>query len=186
MAFVLPAVPPIVEAIGAGLIALGVIGTGAVVADQVSKANKRAKTMSDAAPATTCQSCRNNPCAALAGGTPGTRYKGGAHGIMKGPTGDGLDSHHIPAADVSPLPRDMGPAIKMDPADHQLTASHGSGRSAVAYRAAQKRLIDSGNFAGAFAMDVADVKAKFGSKYDGAIAQAGAYMACLKRNGVVR
>ena len=187
MAIAAPAVPLIIEGIKDALIILGVLSGGAVVADQVDKANKRAKEgLSDAAPATVCQTCRSGPCATLAGGVPGAKYQGGAHGLMKLPPGDGLDSHHMPSADASYLPREIGPAIKMDPADHLRTASHGSSRAAAAYRLAQKRLIDAGNFTGAFAMDVADIRSKLGNKYDGAIAQAGAYMQCLKQNGIVR
>jgi hypothetical protein len=182
---VLPAIPLILEGIKDALIVLGVVTAGAVAADQVKKAQTRAQDLRDAAPATTCRTCGPNPCAALAGGAPGAHYKGGAHGVMKGPVGDGLDSHHMPSADASPLPRDMGPAIKMDPADHRRTASFGSSASAVAYRATQRRLIQSGRFSQAFAMDVADVRSEFGNKYDGAIAQAGAYLACLKQHRIV-
>lgn len=184
----LPAVPIIAEAIKGTLIVMGVIGGGVIAADQIKKANDRAKSQaSDAAPATTCQTCRrNNPCAASAGGVPGTKFQGGAHGYMKGPKGDGLDSHHMPSKDASPLSEDMGPAIKMTPEDHRETASHGSGPDAIAYRATQRRLIAQGNFTAAFAMDVADIRSQFGSKYDGAIVQATAYMECLKKHGVVR
>jgi hypothetical protein len=184
----LPAVPLILEAIKDTLIVVGIIGGGAVVADQIDKANQRAKDESrDAAPSNICQRCQNNPCAALAGGVPGTKYKGGAHAIMKGPVGDGLDSHHMPSADASaPFPRDMGPAIKMDPEDYRETASYGSSPAAVRYRATQRKLIQNGNFTAAFAMDVADIRSQFGSKYDGAIAQATAYMQCLKKHGLVR
>ncbi len=39
---------------------------------------------------------------------------------------------------------------------------------------------------GAVAMDVADIHGKFGSKYDGAIAQMMTYTDCLKKNGIVQ
>jgi len=186
MAMALPAVPIILEGIKDAAIVLGIIGAGAVTVDQAKKAHDRAQDMRDAAAAETCQSCRQGPCAALAAGNPAAKYKGGAHGLMRTPPGDGLDSHHMPAAAASPLPRDLGPAIKMDPTDHRQTASHGRGPAANAYRATQQRLIRSGNFSGAFAMDVADVRSKFGAKYDGAIAQATAYEECLKRHGIVK
>lgn len=183
MAFAIPLIPPAVEAITAGLIALGVIGTGVVVADQLQRARTRSQTQTRDATTEACVSCRrNNPCAQYAAGT-----QGGAHGFMKGPSGDGLESHHMPAAAASPLPRDMGPAIRMSPGDHAQTASHPTqGASAAAYRVAQQRLIAGGNFRGAFAMDVADIRARFGSKYDVGIAEATAYMECLKRNGLVQ
>ena len=47
----------------------------------------------------------------------------------------------------------------------------------------QRNLIARGRAEAAFAMDVADIKTKFGSKYDEAIAEATAYLACLKKNG---
>lgn len=182
----LPAIPAIVEAIKiTAIVVAGAVGT-AVVVDQVDRANQRSQSRTRTEPAAVpCQGCRNNPCKALAVGAPG-RYRGGAHGSTKLPWGDGLDSHHMPANAISPLPANMGPAIQMDPQDHRLTASYGSGPDAVMYRAEQSRLIAAGNFSGAFAMDVADIKANFGDKYDGAIAQAGAYLACLKQHGIVR
>lgn len=167
--------------------ALGIIGTTAVVADKLSKADSAAKTnLQTATASTTCQTCKPNPCAALAGGVPGSQYRGGAHGLTKLPYGDGKESHHIPANAVSPLPDDVGPAIQMDPADHKLTESRGSGADAKAYRATQKVLIDKGQFMTAQAMDFADIHAKFGSKYDAAIAQAIAYTACLKKTNVIK
>jgi hypothetical protein len=183
MAFALPLIPPAVEAITAGLIALGVIGTGVVVADQVDRARRRSQTATRDATTEACVSCRrNNPCAQYAAGS-----HGGAHGFMKEPPGDGLDSHHMPAASASPLPRDMGPAIRMTEADHRMTASNGQrGPSARVYIEAQRRLISQGNFRAAFAMDVADIRANHGSKYDVGIAQATAYMECLKRNGLIQ
>ena len=183
MAFALPLVPIAIEEIVKwGAIALGAAVVGGVAANQMQQANDRSRTQTRDAPiADTCTNCRNSPCAQFANGT-----QGGAHGFMKGPVGDGLESHHMPAASVSPLPRDMGPAIRMSPADHASTASHASQPGGAAYRAAQGRLIQSGNFAGAFAMDVADVRAKFGNKYDVGIAEATAYMECLRRNGLVR
>jgi len=129
-----------------------------------------------------CKECKGAAkCAAFANGS-----HGGSHKFMKGPVGDGLDSNHMPAASASSLPRDWGPAIRMSPKDHLRTASHGAQPGSAVYRAAQRRLIASGKFSAAFAMDVADIRKKFGSKYDVGIAQAGVYMSCLKRNGLIR
>lgn len=144
------------------------------------------QTAAKAKPATqtrTCQGC--NPCLALAAGAGG-KYKGGAHAFMSQPVGDGLDSHHTPAAAASPLPRDMGPAIQMDPADHWRTASNGRMPGSAAYIAAQRGMTGSGNFMGAVAMDAVDVHAKFGGKYDGALEQMMAYALCLKANNLVK
>jgi hypothetical protein len=83
----------------------------------------------------------------------------------------GGERHHMPAASVSPLSYRNGPVIRMDRADHRATASCGSSKGAKAYRARQKRLIDQGHFLAAQQMDIDDVRAKFGSKYDDAIHQ---------------
>ena len=76
----------------------------------------------------------------------------------------------------------------MDKADHAQTRSYGGGQAADAYRQRQERLINSGDFEKAFAMDVADmmdIAARGGdiSKYADAIAEAAAYVACLRKHG---
>jgi hypothetical protein len=137
---------------------------------------------------------KNNPCAQYACGNPGSKYRGGMHGCMTGTPetkGDSLQSHHTPARDVSPLPDDVGPAIQMDPADHQQTGSWGSGANAQTYRMTQESFINGGNFMGAVGMDVMDVqgvanKAGTPGKYDDALAQMVIYANCLKRYGIVK
>ena len=62
-----------------------------------------------------------------------------------------------------------GPSIKMTTEDHRLTASYGSSRDAIQYRAEQKRLIEQGNYHDAIQMDIEDIQSKFGTKYDAAI-----------------
>lgn len=84
---------------------------------------------------------------------------------------NGSEIHHMPADSISPLSTRDGPAIRMDPADHRLTASWGNSRLAQAYRAAQKGLIDLGRFDDAIQMDIDDVVGKFGNKYDTHILQ---------------
>jgi hypothetical protein len=52
--------------------------------------------------------------------------------------------------------------------------------------ALQSALIRSGNFSGATAIDVADIKNKFSDgRYGAAIGQMLAYTACLKQNGYI-
>src|SRR5438309_356514 len=88
----------------------------------------------------------------------------------KGPKGDGLESHHMPAKSVNGLHPDKGPAIQMDPEDHEDTASHGSkGDEARRYRERQRALIEQGRFGEAIQMDIDDIRKKFGTKYDKAI-----------------
>jgi RHS repeat-associated protein len=100
------------------------------------------------------------------------KYRGGRHGDTKKPSGDGLDSHHMPARSASPLPADDGPAIQMEPADHQRTSSFGSSAAAVEYREKLRRLIEAGKFEEAFETEAADIRRIFGDKYDEAIEEA--------------
>ncbi len=120
-------------------------------------------------------------CAALACPPPVDGYGGGAHGCTRHPTGDGLDSHHMPADSASPLPRDMGPAIRMDPADHRMTSSYGVGATGPAGALAQR-----GQVLAAFNLDAAEVESRFPGKYTASIAQARAYAECLRAHGMAR
>ena len=110
-----------------------------------------------------------------------TEKKGGSYGDLK-KAGHGWNHepseevHHMPSDEASPLDRNDGPAIAMDYEDHRQTASCGNSREAQEYRAKQKELIAEGKFAeGKFAeamqMDIDDIRDKFGSKYDDAIAE---------------
>jgi hypothetical protein len=108
-----------------------------------------------------------------AGNEKETEQKGGAHKETSKPVNDGMDSHHTPAKgayeDDIPLDPDDGPAIKMDPKDHQDTASWGSSEEAREYRETQRQLIKNGKFKEAVEMDVKDIKTKFPGKYDEAL-----------------
>ena len=70
-----------------------------------------------------------------------------------------------------------GPAIKMDPADHKETASHGNwGLAGQEYRDKQQKLLQQGKFKEALQMDIDDVRkiAKrkgYPDKYECAIKQ---------------
>lgn len=104
-------------------------------------------------------------------------YRGGSYGELKE---DGYgwpdhEVHHMPADSASELPRADGPAIAMDYTDHRQTASCGISKEAAEYRQEQKELITQGKFLEAFRMDVDDIHAKFGNKYDKAIAEAQEY-----------
>lgn len=57
--------------------------------------------------------------------------------------------HHMPSKSVSPLSAYNGPCIRMRTADHRLTASYGSGSSAVDFRNRESSLISGGKFLGA-------------------------------------
>ena len=64
-----------------------------------------------------------------------------------------------------------GPSVWMSTADHRRTASWGNSRSARQYRSRQASLISQGRFREAVQMDINDIRAKFGNKYDAAIRQ---------------
>ena len=94
---------------------------------------------------------------------------GGAHSQTSKPRNDGLDSHHCPAQNCyksAPISSQDGPAIKMDPADHHKTASHGRGPDAREYRARQEALLREGKLLEAVQMDIDDIQSKFPGKYD--------------------
>ena len=113
-----------------------------------------------------------------------TTFRGGLHGSTKGPIGDGLESHHMPARSVNGLPLDKGPAIQMVPSDHVLTKSHGSQSGSDLYRLRQERLVKKGIFGSAIQMDIDDVRNKFGGKYDEAIREMIAYLEPWMKKGL--
>lgn len=119
-----------------------------------------------------------------------TRKLGGSYGELK-KEGYGWSDinpheiHHMPSCESSPLERNDGPAIVMDANDHRMTASCGNSREAQTYRAIQKEKIVSGDFRGAFQMDVEDIHDKFGDKYDAGIEQAYKYVDNLEQNKLI-
>jgi hypothetical protein len=168
------------------LVGAGVITAGGVAVHQMSKAESAAQARDKAGTKTVaCATCRDNPCAHLAAGRPGAKYRGGAAGGLKGVVGDDISPHHTPADSASPLPWPVGPAVQMDKADHEDTLSYGSSKAALEYQATQRQLINSGQFLKAQAMDIADL-AQFSPKYDDAILQMEAYTICLKKNGLIQ
>jgi len=114
-------------------------------------------------------------------------YRGGSYGDLKD---DGYgwpdhEVHHMPADSASELPREDGPAIVMDYADHRQTASCGISKEASEYRQKQADLIADGKFMEALQMDIDDIHEKFGDKYDKAIAEMLEYAKKLKEEGRV-
>jgi len=106
---------------------------------------------------------------------------GGAHADVRGVPG--YESHHMPADSVSPIRKARGPAIAILPEDHISTASWGNGDAARAFRARQAALLQDGDFGAAQQMDIDNIRAKFGSKYDEAIEQMLDY---TKRLGLIK
>ena len=114
-------------------------------------------------------------------------YRGGLHGETKGPKGDQLESHHMPADSTTTLPKDKGPAIQMERADHLETSSHGSkGLAAAEYRAKIKELVDKGEWRKALAEEIKDVRRIAGTKYNRAIKDMLEYARTLKETGFLK
>jgi hypothetical protein len=105
-----------------------------------------------------CENCNESDRAEKPNTSSNGPYRGGPHSQTKLPVGDGLDSHHLPADAISPIPREKGPAIKMDPADHKETSSNGSGLDAVEYRSEIREMIESGRMRDAMATEIKDVR----------------------------
>lgn len=112
--------------------------------------------------------------------------RGGRFGdVFKEGEGDTTEVHHMPADSTTDLSRNDGPAIKMEKLDHRQTASCGSSREAIEYRAEQERLIKEGKFRDALQMDIDDIREKFGSKYDDAIDEMLEYVDKLEQEGKI-
>jgi RHS repeat-associated protein len=126
-----------------------------------------------------------DPARQNAGGTQ-AQYRGGPHEETKLPTGDTLDSHHMPARSISPLDAEKGPAIKMEREEHRLTSSYGSGPGAVEYRAKIKEMIDKGEWRQALATEIRDVRRVAGAKYNQAIKEMLEYARTLKETGLLK
>ena len=128
------------------------IAKEAEVAKEAAVQQKKASTKKDK----DCEDCGSSGNAPAS--KPKGPYSGGPHSQTRLPVGDGLDSHHLPADAISPIPREKGPAIKMDPADHKETSSNGSGLDAIEYRAEIKAMIDEGRMRDAMATEIRDVR----------------------------
>ncbi len=100
-----------------------------------------------------------------------SRRDGGSYGELAKNRVEGTEIHHMPPASVNELDYDKGPAIRMDEEDHRKTSSYGSSNEAREYRAEQEALIKDGKWREALDRDIADVREKFGDKYDDAIAE---------------
>lgn len=164
---------------------------GAYLASQMSAANEKVEEKTKAAETTdACSTCPKDkdPCAHLRKGNGPGKYRGGAHGETKGPTGDGLDSHHMPAKQGYPESAyDDLPAIQMDPADHRNTQSYG-GRGKQ-WREDQRQLMDQGKYGEALQNEIDDARrvareAGDPNKYDQAIKEMQAYAECRKKHGL--
>lgn len=132
------------------------------------------------------------PCDHLKGGNAKGKgkFRGGAHDRTRKPSGDGMDSHHMPTKQASPLNPKDGPAIKMDPPDHHVTSSNGRMEGSMDYRAAIADLIASGRWRDAMAAEIRDVRrvareAGDPQKYNEAIREMLDYFRCLEAHNLL-
>jgi hypothetical protein len=98
---------------------------------------------------------------------------GGMYGRVKNPAGPGMQVNHMPAdaSSGSLITKYSGPSIRMDSGDHADLYTTGSSYPAQAWRAWQSELIGQGRIDQAMQMDIDDVRARFGSQYDGPITE---------------
>ena len=96
--------------------------------------------------------------------------KGGEYQIVRSGNSGG-QVHHTPSAKVTPYEYRKAPSIWMDTLDHKKTASWGSSKPAEEFRNRQDALIRSGRLREAIQLDIDNIRALFGSKYDDHIKQ---------------
>jgi hypothetical protein len=131
------------------------------------------------------------PCDHLKQGKGKGPYRGGAHSKTSKPTGDGKDSHHMPADDASPLPTDDGPAIQMHPDDHKMTSSNGNkGKKGIRYRADIGDLLKKGQWREAMLKEIVDIRKiskniGYPKKYNEAMLEMLEYFKCLEKNSLL-
>lgn len=116
-------------------------------------------------------------------------YSGGRHNtLQKGGNACSpeRESHHMPSDKAysrlngGKVGKGTKPAIQMDAKDHALTASYGYTLESIAYQEQQKALIRLGQYKLAMMRDIADIRVKFGSKYDKAIGEMIIWAKCMK------
>ncbi len=113
--------------------------------------------------------------------------RGGSYGYLRKFTAGNknYEIHHMPSAGSSPLSRWKGPCIIMSKEDHKLTSSYKNARGAERYRRWQTKLISEGKFLEAEAMDIKNIRRKFGDRYDKSIIEKLAYEAELVKEGII-
>jgi hypothetical protein len=128
-----------------------------------------------------CKNCKldQQVCAGAfgGGGSQPPPYRGGAYsrlGAQRGVT----ERHHMPPKGSGGLGISAGPAIQMDRGDHASTLGHGG--SGPSYRKFMDGVIKTVGVEGAFLLEAGMIALQFPGKYNEAMAEAGAYIACLK------
>jgi hypothetical protein len=109
---------------------------------------------------------------------PGHVYRGGIYKNLKDPgtkkNVPGTEINHIPSKQstlpVGIRPND-GSAIQMDYQDHRDVTSTGSSIASQVWQKKQKDLVAAGRIDEAIQMDINDIRVRFGTKYNRAIAE---------------
>jgi hypothetical protein len=159
-------------------------------AQELKKAEEEAAAAAKGKKDTTVKKKKPGPCDHLRQGSGKGPHRGGAHSKTSKPANDGKDSHHAPADDVSPLKRNDGPAIQMDPSDHKMTSSNGSSREAAQYRQMIDELLKQGKWREAMAIEIGDIRRiakelNDPRKYNEASLEMLEYFKCLEKNGLL-
>jgi len=137
---------------------------------------------------TTIKKKKAGPCDHLRQGSGKGPYRGGAHSKTSKPTNDVKDSHHMPADDTSPLKKSDGPAIQMDPEDHDMTSSNGKkGARGARYRAQIEQLLKDKKWREAMVKEIRDIRQipkniNDPRKYNEAMREMLEYFKCLEKN----
>jgi hypothetical protein len=92
----------------------------------------------------------------------------------------------MPADGATSLPKKDGPAIKMDPKDHEQLSSTGNSADARAYRKEISDLLKDGKWRDALAKEIKDVRRVAGRKYNEAIREMLEYAKCLGKHGLLK
>jgi hypothetical protein len=107
---------------------------------------------------------------------PPAVYNGGSYDDLKGPDGKnipGTQINHIPPTQaMNQIPNwkaRFGAAIQMDYIDHRAVHSTGRAGNSVLHRADQIALVRNGQVRDAIALDIQDIRRRFGDKYDDAL-----------------
>ena len=97
----------------------------------------------------------------------------------------------MPAKDASPLVKDDGPAIQMDPKDHAKTSSNGQMAGSIDYREMLADLISAGEWRKVMATEINDVRRvaraiESPRKYNEAMLEMLEYFKCLEKHGLLK
>jgi uncharacterized Zn-binding protein involved in type VI secretion len=179
--FIPPAVAAAAKAAGAAAAGAAAKQAAKQVVKQAPKVAKKAK--KKAKELGTKVKERLKKCAHL---KPG-KGKGGSHGnTKKRADGEKTESHHMPADSTTKLPKNDGPAVKVDKTDHRETKSWGRGNKAIKYRKEIGDLLKKGKWREALAKEIKDLRRVAGKKYNEGTKEMLEYAKCLGKHGLLK